>query len=144
MSFQSLGLRAEILRAVSEQGHTEPTPIQLQAIPAVLRGVDLHAGAQTGTGKTAGFSLPILHILSQAQSPAPATGRRRIRALILLPTRELAAQVQRSVSDYGRYLNLKSLTVFGGVGFEPQARALKRSEEHTSELQSRLHLVCRL
>ena len=126
MSFQSLGLRAEILRAVSEQGHTEPTPIQLQAIPAVLRGVDLHAGAQTGTGKTAGFSLPILHILSQTQSPAPPPGRRRIRALILLPTRELAAQVQRSVSDYGRYLNLKSLTVFGGVGFEPQARALKQ------------------
>jgi len=126
MSFESLGLRAEILRAVSEQGHTEPTPIQLQAIPAVLRGVDLHAGAQTGTGKTAAFSLPILHILSQTQSPGAAPGRPRIRALILLPTRELAAQVERSICDYGRHLNLKSLAVFGGVGFEPQVRTLRR------------------
>src|SRR5262245_36126299 len=126
MSFESLGLRAEILRAVSEQGHSEPTPIQRQTIPLVLRGVDLHAGAQTGTGKTAAFSLPILQLLSQTDSQPAVAGRRRIRALILLPTRELAAQVQQSVCDYGRHLDLKTLAVFGGVGFEPQVRALGR------------------
>jgi ATP-dependent RNA helicase RhlE len=126
MSFESFGLRAEILRAVREQGHTVPTPIQSRAIPAVLRGVDLHAGAQTGTGKTAAFVLPILHTLSQPQSQAAAADRGRVRALILLPTRELAAQVQLNIREYGKYLGLRSLAVFGGVGFDPQVRALRQ------------------
>ncbi|HMC45156.1 MAG TPA: DEAD/DEAH box helicase, partial [Caballeronia sp.] len=100
MSFDSLGLSEPLLRAVNELGYTIPTPIQLQAIPAVLNGGDLLAGAQTGTGKTAGFTLPILQRLSEA--PAPAAGAKRpVRALILTPTRELAAQVEESVRGYG-------------------------------------------
>ncbi|SAK65039.1 ATP-dependent RNA helicase 1 [Caballeronia temeraria] len=125
MSFDSLGLSEPLLRAVNELGYSSPTPIQLQAIPAVLKGGDLLAGAQTGTGKTAGFTLPILQRLSQL---APATGgaKRPVRALILTPTRELAAQVEESVRAYGKYLKLKSTVMFGGVGINPQIDALKR------------------
>ncbi len=121
MSFSDLGLRAEILRSISDQGYTEPTPIQAQAIPVVLQGHDLMAAAQTGTGKTAGFTLPILQLLSTR----PAAHRARPRALVLTPTRELAAQVEESVRTYGRHLQLKSATVYGGVGMAPQIKALK-------------------
>jgi len=125
MSFDSLGLSEPLLRAVIEQGYTTPTPIQSQAIPAVLNGGDLLAGAQTGTGKTAGFTLPILQRLSEAAAPA-AGARRPVRALILTPTRELAAQVEESVRTYGKYLKLKSTVMFGGVGINPQIDALRR------------------
>src|SRR5580692_4334530 len=125
MSFASLGLSDALLRAVADAGYSQPTPIQLQAIPAVLNGGDLLAGAQTGTGKTAGFTLPILQRLSEA--PAPAAGAKRpVRALILTPTRELAAQVEESVRGYGKYLKLKSTVMFGGVGINPQIDALRR------------------
>ncbi len=126
MSFESLGLAEPLVRAVTELGYTQPTPIQLKAIPAVLAGGDLLAGAQTGTGKTAGFVLPILHRL--ATSPAPqktASGRWPIRVLVLTPTRELAAQVEESVRDYGKHLKFNSMTVFGGVNINPQIRQLQ-------------------
>jgi len=124
MSFDSLGLSEPLVRAVNELGYTTPTPIQLQAIPAVLNGGDLLAGAQTGTGKTAGFTLPILQRLTD-MAPA-AGGKRVVRALILTPTRELAAQVEESVRAYGKYLKLKSTVMFGGVGINPQIDALRR------------------
>ena len=122
MSFATLGLSEEILRAVSERGYTEPTPIQAQAIPVVLSGRDLMGGAQTGTGKTAGFTLPILQLLTA--SAKPVTGKMPIRALVLIPTRELAAQVEESVREYGKYLSLKSMTMIGGVNINPQIRQL--------------------
>ena len=125
MSFSTFGLSDEIIRAVNERGYTEPTPIQIQAIPAVLSGADLLAGAQTGTGKTAGFTLPILHRLSEQSRSGPLPRRLPIRALILTPTRELAAQVEESVREYGKYLNLNSMTIFGGVGINPQIQRLK-------------------
>src|SRR5687768_17143736 len=124
MSFIELGLSEAIVRAVTEHGYTIPTPIQAQAIPAVLAGGDLLAGAQTGTGKTAGFTLPILHRLS-ANAPASAAAARPIRALILTPTRELAAQVEESVRTYGKYVKLSSTVIFGGVGINPQISKLK-------------------
>jgi ATP-dependent RNA helicase RhlE len=124
MSFESLGLRAELLRAVSEKGYTEPSPIQKQAIPIVLEGRDLLGGAQTGTGKTAGFTLPLLQRLME--KPHQGKNRRPIRALILTPTRELAAQVAESVDIYGRHLPLKSTVVFGGVSINPQKMKLIR------------------
>lgn len=124
MSFSELGLAPEIVRAVTERGYDTPTPIQQQAIPAVLTGGDLLAGAQTGTGKTAGFTLPILHMLSTRPSRHPGT-RAPIRALVLTPTRELAAQVEDSVRAYGCHLALRSMTVFGGVGMVPQVEQLK-------------------
>src|SRR2546423_12833766 len=108
MSFDTLGLSAPLLRAVADQGYTTPTPIQAQAIPAVLAGGDLLAGAQTGTGKTAGFVLPMLQRLSTTTSPRGQGARRPIRALILTPTRELAAQVEASVKAYGKHLKLTS------------------------------------
>ncbi|VVE48997.1 DEAD/DEAH box helicase [Pandoraea aquatica] len=126
MSFETLGLSADILRAVADLGYTQPTPIQLQAIPAVLQGGDLLAGAQTGTGKTAGFTLPILQMLSSRSHPAAANGKRKVRALVLTPTRELAAQVEESVTQYGKYLRLTSMTVFGGVSMVPQVKQLSR------------------
>ncbi|MBK4736809.1 DEAD/DEAH box helicase [Noviherbaspirillum pedocola] len=124
MSFQELGLSEAIVRAVTEQGYTTPTPIQKQAIPAVLAGGDLLAGAQTGTGKTAGFTLPILQRLSAL--PVKSGARRAIRALILAPTRELAAQVEESVRTYGKYLKLTSAVIFGGVGIHPQIKILQQ------------------
>ena len=122
MSFSTLGLSAELLRAVSEKGYTQATPIQLQAIPVILEGKDILAGAQTGTGKTAGFTLPLLQRLN-AQPPG---AHRAIRSLILTPTRELAAQVEESVRTYGKYVPLKSTVVFGGVGIHPQIDTLRR------------------
>ena len=122
MSFASLGLSDALVRAVTEVGYTVPTPIQQQAIPAVLAGRDVLANAQTGTGKTAGFVLPILHRLA-AQ---PAAGRRVIRVLVLTPTRELAAQVEESVRVYGKHVSPKSTVIFGGVNINPQFDALKR------------------
>ena len=124
MSFDTLGLRADILRAVSELGYSQPTPIQQQAIPAVLKGGDLLAGAQTGTGKTAGFTLPILQRLMD--NPRTTTGKPVIRVLVLTPTRELAAQVEESITLYGKYLPLKSMVMFGGVGINPQIDKLRR------------------
>ena len=124
MSFESLGLRAELLRAVSEKGYSEPTPIQRQAIPIILEGKDIMGGAQTGTGKTAGFTLPLLQRLMS--SGKAVKGRRAIRALVITPTRELAAQVSESIDTYGRHLPLKSTVVFGGVSINPQKQKLIR------------------
>ncbi|QPW27278.1 ATP-dependent RNA helicase RhlE [Edwardsiella ictaluri] len=123
MSFDSLGLCAELLRAVEEQGYREPTPIQQQAIPVVLQRRDLMASAQTGTGKTAGFTLPLLQLLHQ--NPKSGKGRRPVRALILTPTRELAAQIGENVREYSRHLPLRSLVVFGGVSINPQMMKLR-------------------
>jgi ATP-dependent RNA helicase RhlE len=125
MSFLNLGLSEEIVRAVTERGYTTPTPIQMQAIPAVLAGGDLLGGAQTGTGKTAGFTLPILHRLADKSVKGPSSGRPRVRALILTPTRELAAQVEESVRLYGKYTKLSSMAMFGGVSINPQITRLK-------------------
>lgn len=123
MSFTKLGLSKPILRAIEEEGYTTPTPIQAKAIPVVLAKKDILAGAQTGTGKTAGFTLPLLQLLSDA----PQTkGKPKVRALILTPTRELAAQVGDSVKTYGKYLPFKSTVIFGGVGINPQIERLKR------------------
>ncbi|GGW93414.1 DEAD/DEAH box helicase [Alteromonas halophila] len=122
MSFSKLGLSASLQNAVSAQGYTTPSPIQEQAIPAVLTGKDVLAAAQTGTGKTAGFALPLLQRLSEGRKPASNC----VRALILTPTRELAAQVEQSVSEYSRDLPLSSAVVFGGVGINPQMKRLRR------------------
>ncbi|MBR6975498.1 MAG: DEAD/DEAH box helicase, partial [Ottowia sp.] len=111
MTFEELQLAPAILEAVREQGYSAPTPIQQQAIPLVLDGCDLLAGAQTGTGKTASFMLPMLQLLSQREAKRPGA----IRALVLAPTRELAAQVQESAQNYGRHLQLTSAVIFGGV-----------------------------
>lgn len=124
MSFESLGLSAEILRAVSEKKYNTPTPIQKQAIPIILEGRDLIGGAQTGTGKTAGFTLPLLQRLMSTS--LPQQGRRPVRALILTPTRELAAQVAESVYLYGKYLPLKSTVIFGGVKINQQIQKLRQ------------------
>lgn len=121
MSFDSLGLSDALLRAIAQRGYTEPSPIQAQAIPAVLEGRDVMAAAQTGTGKTAGFTLPLLQRLSQG-TPASAG---QVRALVLTPTRELAAQVQDSIQAYGQNLPLRSAVVFGGVKINPQITALR-------------------
>jgi ATP-dependent RNA helicase RhlE len=126
MLFTDLGLAEPLLRAVSEQGYDTPTPIQAQAIPIVLQGGDLMGGAQTGTGKTAGFTLPMLHRLASQPQKKDAKGRVAIRALILTPTRELAAQVEESVRTYGKYLPLTSMVMFGGVGMQPQVDKLRR------------------
>ncbi|CAN5309109.1 DEAD/DEAH box helicase [soil metagenome] len=124
MSFASLGLHESILRAVTERGYEIPTPIQAQAIPAVLSGRDLLAGAQTGTGKTAGFTLPILQRL--ITHPIQGATKKHVRVLVLVPTRELAAQVEQSVKDYGKYVDVTSTTIFGGVGIQPQINKLRQ------------------
>ncbi|MFN7085065.1 MAG: DEAD/DEAH box helicase [Burkholderiales bacterium] len=124
--FASLGLSAEIVRAVSEQGYDQPTPVQSRAIPVILEGRDVLAGAQTGTGKTAGFTLPLLQRLMAQTDAAAAPARHPLRALILTPTRELAAQVEESVRTYGKYLPLRTALVFGGVNINPQIDALRR------------------
>jgi ATP-dependent RNA helicase RhlE len=123
MSFTTLGLSAPILKAIQEQGYTEPTPIQKQAIPVILSRKDILAGAQTGTGKTAGFTLPLLELLSRAK---PTKVEHHIRALILTPTRELASQVGESVEVYGKYLPFKSTVIFGGVKINPQIIQLRK------------------
>jgi len=123
MSFTTLGLSKPLLRAIAEQGYSEPTPIQKQAIPVVLAKKDILAGAQTGTGKTAGFTLPLLQLLSER----PLKGKKPyIRALILTPTRELAAQVAESVETYGKYLPYRSTVIFGGVSINPQITKLRK------------------
>ena len=126
MTFDELNLAPAILKAVHETGYETPTPIQAQAIPAVLEGHDLLAGAQTGTGKTAAFTLPMLHRLSQGTASKNKFGGKGIRALVLTPTRELAAQVEESVREYGKYLDINSTVVFGGVGMNPQIDRIKR------------------
>ncbi len=126
MTFEELNLAPAIVQAVREQGYTAPTPIQAEAIPAVLAGRDLLAGAQTGTGKTAAFTLPMLQLLSQRERGASRFGGVAIRALVLTPTRELAAQVEDSVRPYGQHLSLTSTVVFGGVGMNPQINAMKK------------------
>ncbi|NOT15827.1 MAG: DEAD/DEAH box helicase [Methylotenera sp.] len=124
LTFNELGLSEPILKAINDAGYTHPTPIQAQAIPLVLNGGDLLAGAQTGTGKTAGFTLPILHVLSQKSLAEVAKGRPR--CLMLTPTRELAAQIEESVNTYGKYLPLTSTVIFGGVNANPQIVRLKK------------------
>ena len=126
MNFTDLGLAEPLVRAVREHGYETPTPIQLQAIPQVLKGGDLLAGAQTGTGKTAGFVLPMLQRLMAVPSKKDARGRIAIRALILTPTRELAAQVEESVRTYGKHVPLTSMVMFGGVGMQPQIDKLRK------------------
>jgi ATP-dependent RNA helicase RhlE len=123
MKFDQLGLMAELQRAVAEQGYTEATPIQAKAIPVVLEGRDILAGAQTGTGKTAAFTLPLLQLLSQKPL---GQNRRPVRALVLTPTRELAAQIDENVRSYSKYLKLNSAVIFGGVSIKPQIAALNR------------------
>ena len=122
MSFENLGLRPEILTGVKFQGYIEPTPIQRKAIPVIIEGRDILAGAQTGTGKTAAFTLPLLHILSTRGH----RGGHRPRALVLTPTRELAAQVGKSIETYGQGLHIRSTVIFGGVGINPQIKQLRR------------------
>ena len=121
MSFSDLGLQAELMRAVSAQNYSTPTPIQTAAIPAILKGKDVLAGARTGTGKTAAFAIPILQMLSRSNGNGSYP-----RALVITPTRELAAQVHEDVRTYGKYLPLRSTVVFGGVGFNPPATKLKK------------------
>ncbi|RPE81304.1 DEAD/DEAH box helicase [Vulcaniibacterium tengchongense] len=123
MTFQSLGLASALLRALEEQGYSAPTPIQAEAIPLALAGHDLLGGAQTGTGKTAAFGLPLLHRLAQG---AAAKGYRRPRALVLVPTRELAVQVADSLRGYGKHLRLTVGTIFGGAGMGPQVEMFRR------------------
>ena len=136
MSFESLGLAPALLRALAEQGYDTPTPIQAQAIPVALEGRDLLAGAQTGTGKTAAFALPLLdrmyvrhHRPAQPKTP---------RALVLTPTRELAAQVHESVRGYGKHLGVRATTIFGGVGMQPQVEALRRGVDILVDTPGRL------
>ena len=144
MSFDALGLAPELLRAVADEGYTEPTPVQHEAIPIVLERRDLLAGAQTGTGKTAAFVLPIIQILhetrasgqpvrnlpsQQGRRSTPATARPPVRVLVVVPTRELAIQVEESVRTYGKHRPIRSTTVYGGVGFEPQAAKLRAGPE---------------
>ncbi|MEO8486989.1 MAG: DEAD/DEAH box helicase [Betaproteobacteria bacterium] len=119
-SFAELGLRPELLRAVADSGYTQPTPIQAQAIPVILEGRDVMGGAQTGTGKTAGFALPILQKLLPQANTSPSPARHPVRALILAPTRELAIQVEEAVKTYGKYTGLRSTCVFGGVDIKQQ------------------------
>ncbi len=126
MNFEELKLAPALVKAVLELGYETPTAIQAQAIPVVLDGLDMMGGAQTGTGKTAAFVLPILHHLSQAEAPKNKFGGKGIRALVLTPTRELAAQVEESVRTYGKYLTLSSTVVFGGVGMNPQITKVKK------------------
>ncbi len=123
MTFESLGLNVALLRAITEQGYTDPTPIQQQAIPAILAGRDILAGAQTGTGKTAGFTLPLLQLLNRHPHER---NHRHVRALIVTPTRELAAQVEESVKSYGLHLPLRSTVIFGGVKIGPQIQRLRQ------------------
>ena len=137
MSFTQLGLRSELTEAVKAKGYTEPSPIQAQAIPAILAGKDVIGGAQTGTGKTAAFGLPLLQILAENEFKT-----KRPRTLILAPTRELAAQVHQSIMDYGKRLNLKSAVIFGGVGFNPQITALRRGLDIIVATPGRLLDLC--
>jgi ATP-dependent RNA helicase RhlE len=137
-SFPALGLIPELLRAVADQGYTEPTPIQVKAIPPILQRRDVMGAAQTGTGKTAGFVLPLLQLLAPQANTSLSPARHPIRVLILTPTRELAAQVEESVRTYGRYLPLRSTVVFGGVDIDPQMKALHAGVEFLVATPGRL------
>jgi ATP-dependent RNA helicase RhlE len=128
-SFEELGLRPELLRAVTEAGYTTPTPIQAQAIPTILRGLDVMGGAQTGTGKTAGFALPILQKLLPMANASPSPARHPVRALILTPTRELAIQVEEAVKAYGKYTGIRSTVVYGGVDIRQQLPIVRAGVE---------------
>ena len=123
MTFKNLGLSPQLLKAILEQGYDKPTPIQEKAIPIILQGKDVLAAAQTGTGKTAGFTLPLLQRMGDT---TPSKGRKKVRALVLTPTRELAAQVADSIKTYGKYLPFTSTVIFGGVGINPQKSTLKK------------------
>ena len=129
MQFKELGLADELLRAIEDQGYTEPTPIQAKAIPPIMMGQDVMGAAQTGTGKTAGFTLPLLQRLKGYGNTSMSPARHPVRALILTPTRELAAQVWESVRAYGKYLPLRSTVVFGGVDIDPQIKDLRAGVE---------------
>ncbi|PSJ17006.1 RNA helicase [Nitrosomonas supralitoralis] len=125
MPFEQLGLSADLLQAISDQGYTTPTPIQEQAIPVILKGCDVMGGAQTGTGKTAGFTLPMLQRLESYANTSTSPAKHPIRALILVPTRELAIQVYESVKGYGKYVALKSAVIYGGVNIDAQTAAVR-------------------
>ena len=129
VQFDSLGLAPELLRALTDSGYTIPTPIQAQAIPLALAGGDLMAGAQTGTGKTAAFSLPLLQKLLPFANNGASPAKHPIRALVLTPTRELAIQVEESVKAYAKHTPLRSLVVFGGVDIKTQTPHLKTGVE---------------
>lgn len=129
MLFEQLGLSADLLRAISDQGYTQPTPIQEQAIPVILDGKDVMGGAQTGTGKTASFTLPMLRRLEIYASTSMSPAKHPIRALILVPTRELAVQVHESVKTYGKYLALRSTVIYGGVSIDVQVNAVRSGIE---------------
>ena len=143
MSFASLNLIPELLRAVEAQGYTEPTPIQAKAIPAILEGRDIMGCAQTGTGKTAGFTLPLLQLLAPHASSSSSPARHPVRALVLVPTRELAAQVEESVRTYSKYLPLRAAVVYGGIDIKPQIKALHSGVEIVVATPGRLldHLM---
>jgi ATP-dependent RNA helicase RhlE len=138
MTFDELGLCAELLRAIAEEGYTQPTPVQLQGIPLVLAGQDLMAGAQTGTGKTAAFVLPMLQKLKQHANTSVSPARHPVRALIIAPTRELAAQVFESIRTYGKYIPLRSACVFGGINIDPQIADLRAGVEFLVATPGRL------
>ena len=129
MTFDELGLSAELLRAVADEGYSEPTPVQSQAIPPILAGQDVMAGAQTGTGKTAAFVLPMLHRFKQYANTSVSPARHPVRALIIAPTRELAAQVYESVRTYGKHIPLRAACVYGGVNIDPQIAELRAGVE---------------
>ena len=129
MRFDELGLAPELLRAISEQGYTDPTPIQAQAIPIVLSGKDLMGGAQTGTGKTAAFTLPLLQRILPFASPSPSPARHPVRILMLAPTRELAIQVYESVKTYSKYTPMRCLCTYGGVDIKPQIAEIRQGVE---------------
>jgi ATP-dependent RNA helicase RhlE len=129
MMFEEFGLCAELLRAIAEEGYTEPTPVQQQGIPPILRGQDVMAGAQTGTGKTAAFTLPMLQKLKQHANTSVSPARHPVRALIITPTRELAAQVFESMRTYGKYIPLRSACVYGGINIDPQIAELRAGVE---------------
>src|SRR5436190_7681572 len=129
MTFDELGLSAELLRAVADEGYSEPTPVQIQAIPPILAGQDVMAGAQTGTGKTAAFTLPMLHRFKQYANTSVSPARHPVRALIIAPTRELAAQVFESVRTYGKHIPLRAACVYGGVNIDPQMAELRAGVE---------------
>ena len=129
MKFEDLGLLPELLAAVTDAGYSEPTPIQAQAIPVILAGKDILGGAQTGTGKTAGFTLPMLQRLARHASSSSSPARHPVRALILTPTRELAMQVYESVKTYSKHLPLRSICLYGGVDIKPQIAELRQGRE---------------
>lgn len=134
MKFSDLGLSRELLRAVDEKGYTEPSPIQEKAIPVILDGRDILASAQTGTGKTAGFTLPVLQLLTEN----PPRGKRKIRVLVLTPTRELAAQIHDNVREYSKYLDVRSTVIFGGVSAVPQEKKLRAGIDYLIATPGRL------